>query len=116
MSRFVRWDVASSIDIQTGSVVSRVIFSAAPPPNTGNRRTPRPREDRNEGGGRSGRACHFDEIGIAIGIRRRRLGVGFDVTLPMWAVQMPYLLREMRSERDSNPRGGFPHQPHFQSV
>jgi quercetin dioxygenase-like cupin family protein len=27
MSRFVRWDVASSIDIQTGSVVSRVIFS-----------------------------------------------------------------------------------------
>jgi len=27
LSRFVRWDVASSIDIQTGSVVSRVIFS-----------------------------------------------------------------------------------------
>jgi quercetin dioxygenase-like cupin family protein len=27
MSRFVYWDVASTIDIQTGSVVSRVIFS-----------------------------------------------------------------------------------------
>ena len=27
MSRFVCWDVASTIDIQTGSVVSRVIFS-----------------------------------------------------------------------------------------
>jgi len=27
---------------------------------------------------------------------------------------MPYLLGETRSERDSNPRGGFPHQPHFQ--
>jgi hypothetical protein len=29
---------------------------------------------------------------------------------------MPYLLMEMRSERNSNPRGGFPHQPHFQTV
>ena len=27
MSRFVYWDVASTIDIQSGSVVSRVIFS-----------------------------------------------------------------------------------------
>lgn len=27
MSRFVHWDVASTIDIQSGSVVSRVIFS-----------------------------------------------------------------------------------------
>jgi quercetin dioxygenase-like cupin family protein len=27
MSRFVYWDVPSTIDIQTGSVVSRVIFS-----------------------------------------------------------------------------------------
>lgn len=27
MSQFVHWDVASTIDIQTGSVVSRVIFS-----------------------------------------------------------------------------------------
>jgi quercetin dioxygenase-like cupin family protein len=27
MSRFVYWDVASTIDVQTGSVVSRVIFS-----------------------------------------------------------------------------------------
>jgi quercetin dioxygenase-like cupin family protein len=27
MSRFVHWDVDSTIDIQTGSVVSRVIFS-----------------------------------------------------------------------------------------
>jgi hypothetical protein len=36
------------------------------------------------------------------------------VILSTWAAQMPYLQRETRSERDSNPRGGFPHQPHFQ--
>jgi hypothetical protein len=29
---------------------------------------------------------------------------------------MPYLLRETRSEGDSNPRGGSPYQPHFQTV
>ena len=31
-----------------------------------------------------------------------------------WVVQMPYLLREIRSERDSNPRYQLPGIPHFQ--
>ena len=28
----------------------------------------------------------------------------------------PHLIKGTRSERDSNPRGGLPHQPHFQAV
>ncbi len=32
------------------------------------------------------------------------------------SAEIPYSISETRSERDSNPRGGLPHQPHFHKA